>query len=417
MDNKKLFEELLKADGIDPAGATEAERVAFTKMLDEQSRSKHSKPGLAQPNIWRIIMKNKITKLAAAAVIIVSLTLSITLFDSSIPTASAAQILAQAIEAMPELFSVHIEAQMRTLPADNFMHIDPDRDFVPIKMWKNIDENGILKWRIQKPYRYAVMNDGRKTTMVIRDSYAVSGGCRDFGCFDLRWLGQLLKIDKLLEYELQNARQFSDKEYYIRRELVNGKDMTILEVESFTDVAEDDYLRNKFIQDSDNLRVYYFDAETKLLENLEIYVHLEDKDVMIFEITNIEFNTEIDPKLFELDLPENIVWDKPIEKLPDNKKYQQMSPKEVAITFFQACADEDWDEYLKFNSQSHVSEMIKNYLGGIEIISIGEPFKSGNYGGWFIPYEIKLKSGYIKKHNLAIRNDNRAKRWQVDGGI
>ncbi len=61
--------------------------------------------------------------------------------------------------------------------------------------------------------------------------------------------------------------------------------------------------------------------------------------------------------------------------------------------------------------------MMKNYLGGIEIISIGEPFKSGNYGGWFIPYEIKLKSGYIKKHNLAIRNDNRAKRWQVDGGI
>jgi len=64
MDNsKKLSEELLKADGIDPAGATESERAAFIKMLNE-----HSKPG-PRPEIWRIIMKSQITKLAAAVVI------------------------------------------------------------------------------------------------------------------------------------------------------------------------------------------------------------------------------------------------------------------------------------------------------------------------------------------------------------
>ena len=46
---------------------------------------------------------------------------------------------------------------------------------------------------------------------------------------------------------------------------------------------------------------------------------------------------------------------------------------------------------------------MKQYLGGIEIISIGEPFKSFGYRGRFVPYEIKLK--------------NPAKRWIVDGGI
>ncbi len=94
-----------------------------------------------------------------------------------------------------------------------------------------------------------------------------------------------------------------------------------------------------------------------------------------------------------------------------------MSPKEAAITFFQACANEDWEEYLKFNSQSHVPQSTKDYLGGLEIISIGEAFKAGNYSGWFIPYELKLRSGRIKKHNLALRKDNPAQRWQVDGGI
>ena len=73
MDNKKkLSEGLLRADGIDPAGATESERIAFGRMLDEQSKLRQSKPGIAWPDIRRIIMKHKLTKLAAAAVIMIA---------------------------------------------------------------------------------------------------------------------------------------------------------------------------------------------------------------------------------------------------------------------------------------------------------------------------------------------------------
>jgi hypothetical protein len=71
-NNKKLSEGLLKADGIDPAGATESERIAFGRMLDEQYKLQQSKPGIAWPDIWRTIMKNKSTKFAAAAVIVIA---------------------------------------------------------------------------------------------------------------------------------------------------------------------------------------------------------------------------------------------------------------------------------------------------------------------------------------------------------
>ena len=85
MDNdKKLFEELLKADGIDPIGPTETECDAFAKLLDQLSKSKHSKPGPDRSDIWRIIMKNKITKFATAAVIIVAVLIGINQFDGSI---------------------------------------------------------------------------------------------------------------------------------------------------------------------------------------------------------------------------------------------------------------------------------------------------------------------------------------------
>ena len=76
-NNKKLLEGLLKADGINPAGATEAERIAFAKMLDKHSKLKKSKLAY-QPDIWRIIMKSRISKLVAAAVLIIGILLLLT---------------------------------------------------------------------------------------------------------------------------------------------------------------------------------------------------------------------------------------------------------------------------------------------------------------------------------------------------
>jgi hypothetical protein len=56
-------------------------------------------------------------------------------------------------------------------------------------------------------------------------------------------------------------------------------------------------------------------------------------------------------------------------------------------------------------------------IGGVEILSIGEPFQSETYPGWFVPYEIKQRDGHIRKLNLALKRDKKTNRWIVDGGI
>jgi hypothetical protein len=109
-----------------------------------------------------------------------------------------------------------------------------------------------------------------------------------------------------------------------------------------------------------------------------------------------------------------------IKILPDNAKYEKMTPRQAAEAFFKACAEKKWDEVLKFWPMSGADEQferMKEYLGGLEIVSIGEPFKKGEYPGWFVPYEIRLKSGVVKKWNLAVRNDNPANRYLFDGGL
>ena len=69
----------------------------------------------------------------------------------------------------------------------------------------------------------------------------------------------------------------------------------------------------------------------------------------------------------------------------------------------------------------YVSQSMKDAYGGLEIVEIGKPFQSGEYPGWFVPYKIKLRYlgviPHVKEFNLALRNDNPAGRYTVDGGF
>jgi hypothetical protein len=405
---KKLFVKSNVTVGL------ELDRKILNDTLAAFEKSK-KEPADSQPNIWRTIMKMKITKFAAAAVIIIAAVLTVSIFHKTIPTASAAEVLQDAIDAVSDLWSVHMWTRMRTLPADNFSLIGLNFDFVPIEMWKRTDKNGLVQWRVEKPGRVLLM-DGQKTTMLIRPNRGVlKEQPLPMGCFD-SWSGRLLNVQDLLDNELQKAKDNPDSEVCLWHKEIEGQDKLILEVDVAANVPEGDYLRNSFITGSDHLKVYQFDAKTKLLEGLQVYVHTDDKDVLIFEVTKIEYNTKIDDSVFALDLPENMNWYGQPQKLSDNEKYEKMTPKEAAEAFFKACADENWDEALKFWSSTQIDDKLKEYLGGLTIISIGEPFQSEGYAsnglGWFVPYEIRFRP---VERNAQLSNANSAGRFVITG--
>jgi len=282
-------------------------------------------------------------------------------------------------------------------------------------MWKRTGENGLVQWRVEKPGRVLLM-DGQTTIMFIRPNHGVlREKALPLGCYD-SWSGRLLNVSELLDSELQNAKNNPDREVFLSHENIEGQDKIILEVEIAADVPEGDYLRNSFITASDRLKVYQFDAKTKLLEGLQVYVHTVDEDVLIFEVTDIEYNIEIDDSVFALNFPENMIWTREPEILPDNERYEKMTPKEAAEAFFQACAEEDWEEVLNFRTTSRIDDRTKEYLGGLEIISIGEPFQSEGYArdglGWFVPYEIRLRP---VERNIQLSNANSAGRFVITG--
>jgi outer membrane lipoprotein-sorting protein len=396
-------------------GQNDLENAVMDRIVREQAlKLRKSDENKQHKNFWRLVMRNKLARLAAAAVILIAIVVSATILTKSASTASAAaiQVLNDAASAVENVRSIHIKAQMRTLPGDNFSLIGLEYDFVPIEMWKKVDDAGVLRWRIEKPER-VIVTDGNSTIMLMRPNYAVKGE-RPYpiGCFDA-WCGHLLNVDGLLDSAMREAKNRSNTELHLRQTVSSSGPESVLEIESkAAGDLTNDYLKNKFIFESDHKEVYCFDAETKLLKGFEVFVHTDKGDVLIFEVNEIEYNPQIDEGLFTLELPQDVIWSQQPQVLPDNEKYVSMTPKQAAEAFFKACAYENWDEYLKFSTNSRVDEQIKEFYGGLEIISIGEPFKSGLYGGWFVPYEIKLRPREV---NVRISNANSAKRFVITG--
>ncbi len=323
---------------------------------------------------------------------------------------AAMSLLAQSVQATSNLVSVHINARMRTLPRDNFDMIGLDYDFVPIEMWKKFGDPS--QWRIEKTDRVVVM-DGQSSLMLIKPNLAVKGP-RHTGFAE--WLTPLLDVDHVLDNELQQARR-QHSQLSLSEQVVNDGVETVLTVKA---VAQgdfrNDWMKNGSIWESDNTRIYRFDSQ-KRLTNLKVYVQASGRQVLVFEATQIDYDVPIDASVFALDLPSDVTWYVDPNEMPPSSPSALLTPKDVAREFFEACAREDWDKVLEIYPVSSVSQGIKDFYGKLEIVSIGEPFKSGIYPGWFVPYEVKLSSGKTKKFKLAVRNDNPAKRFLVDGGF
>lgn len=386
----------------------------LNSLLGALQRQKKPSPAGRQPALRRIIMRSPITKLAVAAALILAVALPAFFFVESTPSASAAEIFYQAAAAMGKLKSFHIRVEMRTSPRDNFALIGLNYDFVPIDFWKQATDDEWGLWRLEEPGRVVVM-DGQYSTMLFKGTeYVHRVEDRDPGRY---WKECLVELDTVMSREAKKATE-QPSEFAVRRESgADGREKTVITVEVPSKVAETDYLRNKYIENSDHLKIYRFDAETKLLEDIEIYVHDSGRDVLVFRLVQAQYNIELDPGLFVLQMPQNPITSQALAVLPDNEKYENMTPKEAALAFFTACANEDWDEAVKFMGQTGVGQSFKDMMGGLQILEIGEPFQSASYSGWFVPYKLKLKAGYIKAHNLALRKDNPANRFQYDGGI
>ena len=120
---------------------------------------------------------------------------------------------------------------------------------------------------------------------------------------------------------------------------------------------------------------------------------------------------------------EELKWANEPEILADNDTYAKMSPEEVVNAYHDALLRLDWDEMRKFVPGSDVNKMeqgckaaakhnvdIQKNLPTVEVM---KSFWSEEHSSYFVTY----REFRVKKFNLAIRKDNPANRFVVDGGL
>jgi hypothetical protein len=370
------------------AQITEPERIPFMKMLLSH---------------WRL------GSLAAATAAVLML-----LLLAPKGQASPAQILARGAKAVANLTSIHLRGQLRSAPAENFANISASRDFSTIELWKEFD-GGYTKWRIEKPGRVIVM-DGQSTVMWIKPMNSANKVGPARSAFDTDWLHRIANLSVTITEELKNAQSRGWPMQLTEQTGADGKRKAVVSIQTDSGVPDNDYLKNKFIDLSDTRRVYRFDNASERLEAVQIYIRGSAGDTLVFEVTQIDYDQAFDPAVYHLELPADVTWYREMEVLPDNEKYASMTSEQAARAFFEACGRQDWTETGKFGGIM-ANEKMREYLGGIEVVKIGESFTSQGYPGRFVPYEIKFKDGGVKKFNLALKKDEGTGRWFVDGGI
>jgi len=349
-------------------------------------------------------------KVAAAILVLFAASFSLLFFSknsqSQVSATPVNKILSESIVAFQKNKTMCIEMEVRTLAHDNFALIGTEYDFVRHQIWVDFSSN---RWFIEKPGRIALF-DGKNQYLYIKTlDYVIKAGAN---AGFTEWFQIFFTPDKILEIEKERAKK--DESNY---EIIERETQIVLTVKQkaqgdFTN----DYLYNKSVIESDNKRVFYFDKESSQLEGFELYIVENNKDVLVMRTTAVYYNDFGNYNIFSSKMFGRIII-KDISDLEPkkDKDLQNKSPEEIARIFLEALSRKDRETVEKI--YPGCDKQFKKEFERLELISIGTSFKSGKYAGVFVPYAIKLKNGYVKKWNLALRNDNAQKMWEFDGGM
>jgi hypothetical protein len=377
----------------------------FKERVMNELASQVSAAAVAAPRRFRFPRWLAVAAVAAAIVVAIPVVGTFT-GGRTAPLSAGAGVFAQSIEAMSNLHTVHIKALMRGIVRDNFESIQLDGAMVAVDLRKQFTP--AERWRVEKPGRVVVM-DGQSSLLFIEPNIAVRGGTRTGF---IHWLRPLLDPESILRGELDAVRARR-----AQAAVSHESGQMILRVRrEAAGEFEHAWMRNRTITGSDHTCIYRFDEQSKRLLGLEVIVHASHGDVPVFRTTSVEYDQAFDPALFHLTLPQDVNWSVPAGQMPVTAPLPR-SAREAAVLFFESCANQDWNALLTVHSFSTVDDAVKSKCTGLKVISIGDAFQSGQYPGWFVPYEVRLKGGSVRKWNLALRNDNAAGRWHWDGGF
>jgi len=234
-----------------------------------------------QPNTWRLIMNNKMTKFATAAVFIAVAILSVNLLDKTVTPAYAIE---QTIEAFEKVNSVYVEEILR------------EKGLVlNIKMWARRGSHGnfffgdfrlesvdygditVVNESENRTYYY---NPSTKTVRIYDRLNVTIGSFLDKDCF------------------LHSQKEMENVELEYDKDKMTGKEVVILKYKL--------PIPSKYDKSVSKSGVITFDLETKLPVRWTSWDNPDFKGEPYSEWTLIEYDPELPENTFKFKIPEDV---------------------------------------------------------------------------------------------------------------
>jgi hypothetical protein len=324
------------------------------------------------------------------------------LIGPAVTTPAYGTVLRSVVEATDRVEAVHVVMTVRGREGEDFSFVDPDGTPLRVEAWVELPrgpgESG--RARLEKADRIYLF--GPEETIAYHpergEAYRGSGGSIDPELF---WPAAWVR-------ELQN-RPTDDVEL-LEHEESQGLGRMVLRERG----QDPGRRRPAFLGEFDRETEVEWDLATQRLTGLRRFVWVDGERVLFSETESIDYPASIDPDVFRLDLPPDVRWggvrQAPIEVL-------ELGPREVTWQLFESAARGDRDGVEVYcPSPSMVDWLVDPEHRPRRIYFVGEPFRSGEYPGVYVPYKVRF-GDEVREHHLALRNDNPRNRWVFDGGI
>ena len=396
------IEKLLKNINIDTNAKTD--NSVLGDVIEAFEKSKNKKTSATEQNIWRIIMKSPITKLAAAAVIVLAVVFSMTIFDKSVPTAYAFE---QTIQASHSVQYLHIRA------------ITLSHEDQPVEFWIEFAQDGQPKnMRLNLPDwmapgdgpREVIWKDGKKQEWLREKNILTTA--EDEASAD-----QVRKMIENLDPKLAVTRlQEKQEQGKVELEINEPADKAEPIIVTATSTKEDD--------SSFQRTVLYIDQATRLVNAIELYKLSNGEYEYMKKLEFYDYNQPVDAKMFMFkDVSDDAEH---IDLMTIGLAQGNLSNEEIAVEvvrqFLEALIARNYDKASKLFPGVPADE-IKEMFGEINIIrivSMGKPILHSETNRLRVPYEVEVEikgkiSQWKERSNLVQHLAGQPDRWAICG--
>ncbi|MCP4257882.1 MAG: outer membrane lipoprotein-sorting protein [Planctomycetes bacterium] len=398
------IEKLLKDINIDTNAKTDD--AVLDDVIEAFEKSKDKKTSAIEQNIWRIIMKSPIIKLAAAAVIVLAVVFSMTIFDKSVPTAYAIE---QTIQASHSVQYLHIRA------------ITLSHEDQPVEFWIEFAQDGQPKnMRLNLPDWMAPGSGPRE---VIWQGSTKQEWLREKNILttteDEASATQILKMIENLDPKLAVTRlQEKQEQGKVELEINESADKAEPIIVTATSTKEDD--------SSFQRKILYIDQATRLVNVIELYKLRNGEYKYMKTMEFYDYNQPIDAKMFMFKDVSNDA--EHIDLMTIGLAQDNLSDEEIAVEvvrqFLEALIDGNYDKASKLFPGVPADE-IKEMFGEINIIrivSMGKPILHSETNRLRVPYELEVemegkKSLWKQQGPLVQHLAGQPDRWAIMGGF